>query len=294
MARTRLRGLEIAGIQIGIEVPEVYDWEWPEGPVAEYRCFPYEPEVHVGVRVGTLTSEDLGGERYAVGSWTFEVARQQRDWQLGLSRGGRRVQLAHFDDGFRTGEVIVSPEFAERRAYPLEGPLEEWIVLQRTVARGGLCIIATAEAVDGGALLRLGASLTSGRRACPDSSLLGRHTVLVREEQGLQKVFRAPWSTAIDGRLGSRSLLREVQAIEPAPVPFDTRLDPIEAAERIVTYAVVPLCDETLLDGVLRNAQRIARNTPLRELGRMPAKLDSMNAWRAAQQGGAFATPPVW
>jgi len=294
MARTRLRGLEIAGIQIGIEVPEVYDWDWPHGPVADYQCVPYEPEVHVGVRVGSLTNEDLGGERYAVGPWTFEVVRKFGDWQLGLSRGGHRVQLARFDDGFQIGEVIVSPEFARRGTYPLQGPLGEWIVLQRTVARGGLCLIATADAVDGGALLRLGASVAIGRGASSDASLLGRHTVLVRAEQGRLRVFRAPWSVAVDNRLSSRSLLRELQAVEPAPVPFDTLLDPVEAAERIVTYAVVPLCDESLLDGVLRNAQWIARNTPLRELGRVPARAGSPTALQAAQQGGAFAAPPVW
>ena len=59
MARTRLRGISIGGIQIGIEVPEIFDWEWPESPVAEFQCLPRDPEVHVGLRIGDPGAADL-------------------------------------------------------------------------------------------------------------------------------------------------------------------------------------------------------------------------------------------
>ena len=71
MARTRLRGVSIGGIQIGIEVPEVYEWDWPESPVSEFQCLPRDPEVHVGLRVDTPAQADLAGERYSIGAWTF-------------------------------------------------------------------------------------------------------------------------------------------------------------------------------------------------------------------------------
>jgi len=61
MARTQLRGLEIGGIQIGIEVPETCPWQWPDNVVAGYSCLPRNPEVHVGVRVGKVDREDLAG-----------------------------------------------------------------------------------------------------------------------------------------------------------------------------------------------------------------------------------------
>ncbi len=97
MARTRLRGLEIGGIQIGIEVPEHCEGDWPDAPIADYQCLPREPEVHVGVRVGTVDASPLEGERYAIGRWTFEAARRGTDWLLGLSRNGKREQFALFD-----------------------------------------------------------------------------------------------------------------------------------------------------------------------------------------------------
>jgi hypothetical protein len=292
MARTRLRGLEIGGIQIGIEVPETCDWDWPDGPVADFQCLPRDPEVHVGVRVGQVGDEDLGGECYAIGSWTFEVARRGTDWQLGLSRGGRRAQLALFDREFRTGEVVLSQEAAMSSAYPLRGPLDEWIILHRTVARGGLCLTASAIAEDGEAILRLGVpdARSANRWATPSSSLLGRHAVLVREDRRSLRLFRTPWSESIDPRLGYEARVHEIHSIETAENAFNELLDPGDAAELLVTHAVVPLCDDSLLDRVLRNAQRFGQSTRVREIGET-ASMPAPMAWGSTQLQAAFAPP---
>jgi len=155
MGRTRLRGLSIAGIQIGIELPDVCEWDWPDTAVRDFASLPREPEVHVGLRVSALGREELAGERYALGAATFEVARRGDDWLIGLTRGGQRQQLAHFDRDFRVGEIRQSPEFARERRYPLAGGLDEWIVLQRTVAGGGLCVSGRAVALAGEAHIAL-------------------------------------------------------------------------------------------------------------------------------------------
>jgi len=292
MARTRLRGLEIGGVQIGIEVPESYEWEWPDGPVAEFQCLPREPEVHVGLRVAEVASEDLGGECYAIGPWTFEVARVGSDWRLGLSVGGRRAQLASFDRDFEAGEVTVCREMAAQRAYPLRGPLDEWIVLHRTVARGGLCLAGSAMARDGQAIVRLGAT---GSRATegwssPATSLLGRNAVLVREVRGQLRLFRTPWSRSLDAALGFEAPVCEFEKIEEAEHAYVDLLDASHAAERLVTHAIVPLCDDRLLDRVLRNARCIGRGSRVIERGESAASGAPM-AWRSPQLQGAFAPP---
>ena len=293
MARTRLRGLEIGGIQIGIEVPETCEWEWPESPVAEFQCLPRDPEVHIGLRVDAPGDHDLGGERYSVGAWTFEVARHGRDWLLGLSRGGRRAQLAHFDREFQTGEMIISPEMALSRAYPLRGPIDEWIVLHRTVARGGLCLTGSAMALDGKAVIQLGEPQTHGgnRWIRPTTSLLGRSALLLREEREELRLFRTPWADSIDPRLPFESRVAEVQRIEDSERAFIDSLDASDAADLLVTHAVVPLCDDGLLDRVLRNAQRIAQQTRVVDLGRTTATPDAPMAWQSTQMQSAFAPP---
>ena len=295
MARTRLRGLEIGGIQIGIEVPENCEWDWPEAPVSEFQCLPRDPEVHVGIRIGLVEQEDLGGERYSMGVWTFEVARTGSDWLLGMSRGGRRAQIAHFDREFRLGEIVVSEEMARTRTYPLRGPLDEWIVLHRTVARGGLCLNASAHELDGQAILRLGAPVpgAANRWHTPSTSLLGRSALLIREERDRLRLFRTPWSESIDPRLPFECRLREIQRVEESDQPWRQALDPADAADLLVRNAVVPLCDDTLLERVLRNAQRIVESASVMEVGSVPAGEESTApmAWRSTQLQSAFAPP---
>ena len=274
MGRTRLRGLEIAGIQIGIEVPEPCEWDWPETSLSEFACPPRDPEVHVGVRVAELAENDLRGERYALGASTFEIARRGEDWLVGLSRGGKRQQLALFDRDFRTGEVVQTPDWARQRKYPLSGGLDEWIVLQRTVARGGLCVSGCATVQAGGAQVALGPEQAGGthgwRVATP--SLLGRQTLVLREQGAGLRVFRTPWSGSMDERLGSDARVVEMRCSDESVHAYRELLDPSDAAEELVSFAVLPLCDEGFLDRVLRNARQASERTKLFRVGSPAAR----------------------
>jgi hypothetical protein len=292
MARTRLRGLEIAGIQIGIEVPRSCAWEWPSESIADYSCLPRDPEVHIGVRVGDVESFDVSGESYAFGGWTFEVADRGEDWVLGLSRAGRREQLAFFDRDFRAGEIVLSVESATRPGYPLRSPLDEWIVLHRIVAGGGLCLNATAIAESGGAGIRLGAADSGSSRGwtTPGTTLLGRNTVWVRELAGRLNVFRTPWGDAMDRSLGPVSRVVEFSLFDESESPYRERLDPCEAADLLVTHAVVPVCDEGLLEKVMANARRIGAAAGVIRLGVSEASTAPI-AWQSPQLQSGFAPP---
>ena len=292
MARTRLRGLEIGGIQIGIEVPDTWVWEWPEGGLTDFACLPREPEVHVGIRVGDVARGDLGGERYALGVWTFEVGRRGEDWILGLSRAGHRERLACFDAQFRTGEIVVSRESAHRTGYPLQGPLDEWIVLHRTVSRGGLCLTANAVSTRGRADLRLGVVASGGaaRWITPGSTLFGANSLLLREVEGTLRVFRTPWGQAMAAGLGLQARVGEVFQSEPSDRPYRDWLDPDEAADLLVKHAVVPLCDDGLFEQVLRNARRIADRVRILRVGE-PALPSRVRVGVPPRLQTAFASP---
>ncbi|MEZ4278109.1 MAG: hypothetical protein R3F21_00625 [Myxococcota bacterium] len=269
MGRTRLRGLEIAGIQIGIEVPDTCEWEWPETAVRDFACPPREPEVHVGLRIAEVGAGQLQGELYRIGGSTFEIARRGDDWLIALSRGGRRRQLALFDRDFRIGEIVQSPEWAQERRYPLAGGLDEWLVLQRTVARGGLCVSGRATLQDGGARIELGnddSGATQGWRVA-SPSLIGRQTLVLRSEGVGLRVFRTPWSTVMDDRLGKDARVVELYCFDASERIFRELLDPNEAAEELVGHAVLPLNDERFLDRVLRNARRASDQTSFVRVG---------------------------
>lgn len=272
MGRTRLRGLSIAGIQIGVEVPDHCEWDWPDDGIDEFECLPRDPEVHVGLRVAEISQADLGGTRYPLGASTFEVARRGEDWLVGLTRAGKRQQLALFSNDFRVGEVVQKPDWAEQRRYPLAGGLDEWIVLQRTVARGGLCLSGRAISTPGGAQIALGtgdsASTRRWRIAAP--SLLGRQTLALRENGSALRVFRTPWCGEMDDALGADARVLEFHCRDESETAYRELLDPAEAAEQLVAHAVLPLDDERFLDRVLRNASRMGEQLRVVRLG-MPA-----------------------
>lgn len=272
MGRTRLRGLSIADIQIGIEVPDHCEWDLPETGIQDFACLPREPEVHVGLRVGSLSQADLGGERYALGASTFELTRRGDDWLVGLWREGRRQQLAVFASDFRVGEVVQSPDWARARRYPLSGGLDEWIVLQRTVARGGLCVGGRAVGFAGGARVSLGpdAGLARGWRVTAPS-LLGRQTLVLREQGGALRVFATPWCGAMAEELGAVARVVELCCSESSGSAYRELLDPSDAAELLASHAVLPLADERFLDRVLRNASRISEGTRMLRVGTVDA-----------------------
>ena len=89
------------------------------------------------------------------------------------------------------------------------------------------------------------------------------------------------------------SRLREIQQVEASDQPWRQALDPADAADLLVRNAVVPLCDDALLDRVLRNAQRIVASTAVMEVGHVATEAPSKApmAWRSTQLQSAFAPP---
>jgi len=296
MARTRLRGLQIGGIQIGIEVPSDYAWQWPDAPISDFACLARAPEVHVGVRLGVVPQVDLEGERYPVSTGTFEVKRRGEDWLLGLSVDGHRELIARFDREFRNGEIVISREPARRPCFPLRAPLAEWIIVQRTLLRGGLCLGGVALAVGGRASIRLGdgptcvPSPSSWTQALGASSRTRRPAVLVREEEGRWWAHRTPWSEGSDPRLAAATPVVEVVGFSEAAPAYRERLDPDEAADMLVTHAVVPLSDEAMLDRTLRNARRMAGRNEVHRVGGAMRTVTPID-WRSAPLQCAFGPP---
>ncbi|MFO0687132.1 MAG: hypothetical protein U0900_00295 [Myxococcota bacterium] len=270
-------------------MPDHCEWDWPDDGIDEFACLPRDPEVHVGVRVAELSQADLGGARYPLGASSFEIARRGEDWLIGLTRSGRRQQLALFSSDFRVGEVVQAPEWAEQRRSPLAGGLDEWIVLQRTVARGGLCLSGRAIAAAGGAQIALGAGDSTAQRrwriAAP--SLLGRQTLALREESGALRVFRTPWCGEMDEALGSDARVAEFSCRDESESVYRELLDPADAAEQLVAHAVLPLEDDRFLDRVLRNASRMGEQMRVVRVG-VPAVGE-----RAARGGAARIAPAL-
>jgi len=71
----------------------------------------------------------------------------------------------------------------------------------------------------------------------------------------------------MDDRLGFDARIGELACRSEAVEAYREVLDPDEAAEVLVSHAVLPLTDERFLDRVLRNARALADRTRLVRLG---------------------------
>jgi hypothetical protein len=94
----------------------------------------------------------------------------------------------------------------------------------------------------------------------------------------------------MDSQLGEQALVHEFSLVEETEQPYRELLDPCDAAELLVTHAIVPLCDEGLHERVMRNAERIAEHARVLRLGEPRASAAPM-AWQSPQMQSGFAPP---
>ena len=94
----------------------------------------------------------------------------------------------------------------------------------------------------------------------------------------------------MDRSLGPVSRVVEFSVFDESESPYRERLDPSEAADLLVTHAIVPVCDEGLLEKVMANARRIGEGTGFIRLGVSEASTAPI-AWQSPQLQSGFAPP---
>jgi hypothetical protein len=303
MGRTRLRGIELAGVQIAVEAPSSFPWDWPEGALAELSCTPAAPEVEVGVRVGAAPDlQDWEPICYGHQGGQLEVGRSGDGWLVALHGHFRRFErVARFDDRFLVGEVVLSPEFASSGEcrHPLDGPLLELILLHRVIESGGLVVNGSAGNRDGRAIALL--------EAAPRGSILqSGDPPLGRGRGGL---FTPGRSLAL--RAGEDSV--RVHAMPDArgldPQPFQARLDALHVLSASGEVYAQPLCEDAAIEAVLpslhaplhapdmtgrllSNAKRLLSGLRVLELGMPQGAAVTSFAWGERGASLGFAPAP--
>ncbi len=109
MGRTKIRGIELAGVRIAIEAPSWFDWNWPDAFAAS-SCLVPDPDVYLALRLADSTPASLastrGSARIARGC---EVGRSGDGWVITVHGKDSCQRVAHFDASFRYGEIAMSP-----------------------------------------------------------------------------------------------------------------------------------------------------------------------------------------
>ena len=306
MARTRLRGIDLAGSRIAIEVPPHLDWIWPHENYAAFTGSPEGAAVHVGVRVGNAPSTPQRGFLYESTSHRFEVGERGDDWVIAIHSRQGLERVAVFDADFKQGEVTVLPEAAERRIAPLAHPLDELLALHRVVRGGGLVVRGSAVLRDDRALVFLGSGQpatptnaacehpreASGWRRVGPEALRGDRVVLVPEVDGVS-VVGTPWHRHEELARPFRARLDALHVIQPSRAVFADRLDADASVTELLEHAFAPVHDDRCADRLFDAAAAITRHAPVLRLGLPEENRVVPFTWGRSEAALAFSPPFV-
>ncbi|MCZ6464535.1 MAG: hypothetical protein O7A09_09375 [Proteobacteria bacterium] len=297
MGRTRLRGIELAGIRVAVEVPPNSSWDWADTPHHRFECSPLDPDLYIGVRRGVPDLPRTDFVVYACDGSTFEVGRHGTDWVVVIHGPGHSERIARFDASFREGEVWIRPDVAESLAHPLVHPLDEIIVLHRIAREGGLMLRGSAVLREGRALVFVGdtersedRAPISGWRQIGAPSLSGGRVVLRVQGRDVW-LFGAPWQSDAAFALPIRARLDAVHSIRESPAVCAERLYADAATSELLAHVFAPVHDP---DGAARLhgvAERVAERVPVVSLGLPEEQRVVPFTWGQRHAALAFAPP---
>jgi hypothetical protein len=301
MGRTLLRGIELAGVRLAIEVPPLLGWEWPDADWASLSCSPIDPDIYVGVRVGEIDSPEWDPITYSFEGGSFDVGRIGTDWGV-IVRDvhGHAERLARFDERMSEGEVIVTPQAAQGQPFPMAGPLMDIALLQRVSLDGALVASGTVVIRGGRALVFLGVEGASHHAPIDiesewqsdgdvsQMSVTGR-LVLRPNSDGV-------WLHVLPGSApgscsGATGRVDGVHVVDESHAVYAERLDPDAAIAQLLQYAWAPVHDPESADRLLAVADCIAARVPVAKLGLPGERRVIPFTWGQRHAALAFAQP---
>lgn len=303
MGRTRLKGIELAGIRVAVEVPSGAPWDGPDDAFAPTACSPHEPDVYLGVRIAEPHFPTGDSIVYTSRGRTFEVARRADDWWIAVHGRERCERVVRFDTSVNQGEITVHPRAASRISHPLSHPFDELLTVHAISRAGGVVIRGTAVLRDDRALvfsgrqaggtndplIANGGSAESGWRPVATSDI-GTCVVLRFDSAGVV-LHGMPSVSSSAGEAPLRARLDAIHLIEPATAVYTQTLDPDEAAEEILDHVFAPLHDPESTSRMAENALKLAASVPVLRLGLPEEDRVVPFTWGRRRAALAFAPP---
>jgi hypothetical protein len=306
VGRTRLRGVELGGVRLAIEVPHAFSWRWPVTWMPELACSPHDPDVYVGVRVGVVSVPRFDAIVYSCEGGSFEIGRVGRDWVVVVHGRERFERVARFDSGFREGEVVISPRAlslgAQGLEHPLQHPLDDLIVMHRVARDGGLVVRGSALLRRGLALVFLGTGappvdLPSGWSGAKSTSrLLARDRVVLQVDQDGIRAHGTPWRGSAGDHTPTSACLEALYVVRSSRNGVAAqRLDLERALRELLSQSFAPVHDPESVERQLRAARSIVERVPLLVMERPKRREEEAIAfaWGHRQAALGLAPPAV-
>jgi hypothetical protein len=304
MGRSKIRGIEMAGVKLAIEVPSNLDWQWPDERTRSLACPPIDPDIHIGVQVAR-PRRPLGDTfRYQTRGLRFEIGWEGENWAVAIYGDDGCQRTARFDADFRHGEVVVSPEFAASNPYPLAHPLDELIMLHRLMREGCLIVDGSVSIRDRQALLfiegadpssvapseLLGA--TSNSRSCGQVVLRPVLERVVGDETRIW-VHPAPWRMDCPDSGMGRVPLASIHILSSDGGPAVEPMKQQTAANEILQHVFAPVHDPDTADRLLEIIEQVVRRVQVFRMRKPTMKREICFDWDRPQAVVGFAPPAL-
>jgi hypothetical protein len=307
MGRSKLRGIEMAGVKLAIEVPSNLKWQWPDEQTRSLACPPIDSDVQIGVRVARPRRAFGDTFQYESRGLRFEIGWEGENWVVSIFGDEGCQRTARFDADFRNGEIVVSPEFAESQAYPLAHPLDELILLHRLMREGCLIVNGSVTVQDRQAVLLVDATDTQGATSDNRSSILGfapttrdcgqvvLRPVLERESLGDTRVWVYPacWrSDCLDPGMGRLPLagIHILSSTCERPIEWLTQQ---EAENEILQHVFAPVHDPDAAGRLLELVEQVVRRTRVSRMRKVRVKRALSFDWDRPRAVAGFAAPSL-
>ena len=299
MGRTRLRGIELAGVRLAVESTSEFSWDWPQAGLGRLACAASEPDIHVGVSFGEIVSPRWDPVTYSFDGGTFDVARVGEEWWVAVHAQGRRFErLARFDRDFRQGDVRLAAGMQRGLQHPLEGPLLEWLITHAVIERGGLILAGSAMLDSGAALALLSTGPHPVGSPCEGSAWDGAAPILTPGPRfAVHRTadhFRVHGLPGFSG-YGDSAVAGKLRAIHVLDSAQEARLEPLaadEAVEAILCRACAPIHAPELTEKILTTASVLASRVPVTRMGLPQERPVVPFAWGCPETALGFAPPP--
>ncbi len=300
MGRTRLRGIELAGLRLAVESPQDFVWDWATGGLAELSCAADEPDIHVGVSCGDIMPPKWDPITYSFEGGSFDVAMVDEEWWVGVhSRGRRFERLVRFNKSFTQGDVVIAPGAEETLSHPLDGPLLDWLMTHAVIERGGLVLCGSAILDSGSALavLSVGShsmNVSSGGESwdgCTPILTPGSRFAVYPSEDGF-RVHALPGAD-FEAGLTLQGRLKAIHVLDTTTQAGIELLESEDAMEAVLSRTCAPVHAPDLANKILTTASRVADRIPMARLGIPRQNTKSPFVWGGRETALGFAMPAL-
>jgi len=304
MGRSKLRGIEMAGVKLAIEVPSNLTWQWPDERTRKLACPPLDPDIQIGVRVARPRRPMGETFRYQTRGLRFEIGWEGEDWVVAIYGDDGCQRTARFDADFRHGEVVISPEFAANTPYPLAHPLDELIMLHRLMREGCLIVDGAVSIQDRQALLFIeGENVSSATQSellgATSSSRVCGQVVLrpvlqcVAADETRVWVHPASWRTDCPNPEMGRVPLASIHILG---LDGASPVEPVEqqtAANEMLQHVFAPVHDPDAADRLFEIVQRVVSRVQVFRMRKPTMDREICFAWDRPRAVVGFAPPAL-